>query len=473
MENNSILHETLSHIAHTIAPEERYRLFIKEKGAFDYRALHVLQYVCSNLRAVNRGSRNYDTWLYPYETLAAGGGDCEDLAFLIAALLVASGISPYMVRVAFGYVRESGSKKETARVHQHAWVMYRAESGSWMLFDPLAMRVPTRQAKNRTGKKRATSLRGVAQTLYFEYIPLFVMNSDHVWRVDSPRYNETLPAYMQKNYSVPESFWRTFNPSFNADTHYNVFVQALYDTGLFSSAELFFINAASLAIDADIGLYHPFDHFDNGYIDEGWNRVHERLLSGNIVDFAHAMHAVADFYAHSSYGHFFLDAKKIPLYEADVRKKDLIAGVEEVYANSPAGQNMNSLNMDHFSSHANKDGHVRPTSEREFWKSQIVISGRYALPEDSMEGAFSFGRITAYPNELQTSVALKHRRWLPHHNEIAVDSATMSSSHKLYNADTYSREYTKRMDAAVRHTMILAKEWKGKGVERIRRTQQQ
>ncbi|MFM8473745.1 MAG: transglutaminase-like domain-containing protein, partial [Candidatus Kapaibacterium sp.] len=195
MENSSVLHATLSRIANGIPAPERYRFFIKERGAFDFRALHVLHHVCENIRYVRRRSRNFDTWLYPDETLAAGGGDCEDLAFLIAALLLASGISPYMVRVAFGYVRDHHSH---GSLHQHAWVMYRAENGAWMLYDPLALRVPeprvprdTRVPRVGSGKgdaeahKRGTGTKSGPPSVRFEYLPVFVMNGDHVWRVES------------------------------------------------------------------------------------------------------------------------------------------------------------------------------------------------------------------------------------------------------------------------------------------------
>lgn len=472
MENSSVLHDTLTRIANGIAKEERYRFFIKERGAFDFRALHVVHHVCENVRYARKGSRNYDTWLYPDETLAAGGGDCEDLAFLIAALLTASGISPYMVRVAFGYVRDLRHPHDTrAALHQHAWVMYRSESGAWMLFDPLALRVPKRRARmsvaSTTGTKRTKRSTAAAAAHVsdsrqrFEYLPMFVMNADHVWRVEHGR-RETLPDFLQRNYRAPDAFWRSFNPSFNAETHYTVFVRALHDTGLFSAAELFMINAASLAIDADVGLYHPYDHFDNGYIDEGWARVEERLGRGTIIDFAHAMHAVADFYAHSSYGHFFLKEPSIPLYTGRDAIRDFSARAEEMYVHAPVRDHADSLNPDHFSSHARAGAHVRPAVATRYWMRQGIISGRYAQPGDAMEGPFSFGAITAYPDELKKASELERRGWLPHHNEIAVDSERMGDAHTLYGPDSYSREYVKRVDAAVRHTMELGRSWKGK-----------
>jgi hypothetical protein len=459
MDSNTVMHNALSVIARSLPADQRYRFFIKERGTFDFRALHVLHYVCEHVQYVQRGSRNYDTWLYPDETLALGKGDCEDMAFLIASLLMASGISPYMVRVALGYVKDKSAHapgSSSRPLHQHAWVMYRSESGTWMLFDPMATKMPTSLTAGRArgAHTRVPSTSGQDgiqnHAAKLEYMPLFVFNSDHVWRVNHTLNDTSLGEYLRKNYRTSAAFWKKFNPSFNAQTHYNVFTKALIDTGLFTPAELFVINSASLAIDADIGTYHPYDHFDNGYIAEGWNRVDERLSSGNLIDFAHALHAVADFYAHSSYGHFFVNDKSIPLYTGSID-----VPVSEA--------NADSLNLDLFSCRSNASATPRPEQVKKYWRDKLIISGRYALPNDSMEGPFSFGRLTKYPSDLQQPAELTRRGWLPHHNEIAVDSSDMATTHKLYSHTTYKKEYAKRVDAAVRHSMMLAKEWKRRG----------
>jgi hypothetical protein len=63
--------------------------------------------------------------------------------------------------------------------------------------------------------------------------------------------------------------------------------------------------------DVDLpGSYDPRDHFDNGYIGEGWTRVVDRLSQfrdssvQNLDAFHLAAHGIGDFYAHSSYGEF-------------------------------------------------------------------------------------------------------------------------------------------------------------------------
>ena len=51
-------------------------------------------------------------WKFPFETLRDKEGDCEDLAILLANLLVASGIEPWRVRLCAG----------KTKVGPHVWV---------------------------------------------------------------------------------------------------------------------------------------------------------------------------------------------------------------------------------------------------------------------------------------------------------------------------------------------------------------
>ena len=72
----------------------------KNSGDFDKRALALWQYVSANItyRPDEIGQRKPDFWQFLAETLAIGKGDCEDCAFLLTSLLLASGISPFCVR---------------------------------------------------------------------------------------------------------------------------------------------------------------------------------------------------------------------------------------------------------------------------------------------------------------------------------------------------------------------------------------
>jgi len=70
-----------------------------------------------------------DYWLFPFETAAAGFGDCEDGAILIAALAINAGIPSYRVKVACGYVTDG--KVEGG----HAYCIYLASDDEWRIFD--------------------------------------------------------------------------------------------------------------------------------------------------------------------------------------------------------------------------------------------------------------------------------------------------------------------------------------------------
>ncbi len=78
--------------------------------------------------------------------------------------------------------------------------------------------------------------------------------------------------------------------------------------------------ATSLIIDVNTIGYDPRDHFDFAFIDKGWERINERLATKSLVDFALAIYAIGDFYAHSFYSYFSFDpvVNKIPVYNPDI-----------------------------------------------------------------------------------------------------------------------------------------------------------
>jgi transglutaminase-like putative cysteine protease len=110
-----------------------------------------------------------DFWQRPAETFERRRGDCEDMAVLLASLLITSGISAYNVRVVFGsvYDRQRGELG-------HAWVMYKTERGEWVPLDILAAveEIPT------AASELTASNLPVAQ-----YRPRYCFNRDHVWAV--------------------------------------------------------------------------------------------------------------------------------------------------------------------------------------------------------------------------------------------------------------------------------------------------
>ena len=148
-ERNAVMRETLDRKIPAYLRRHHGSLpLFRSRGprSFDYRAAVIAGYVADTISY--RASRGRDPWLFPDETLAEGSGDCEDRAFLLASLLLASGVSPYNVRVAFGRVLDG------VESYDHMWVMYRKERGSWSLLEPLRRRVCIRPEATRTGSPR-------------------------------------------------------------------------------------------------------------------------------------------------------------------------------------------------------------------------------------------------------------------------------------------------------------------------------
>jgi hypothetical protein len=136
--DNAVVGENLGALIQSLTPSDQALFRSHSTGGFDFRVDTVLQSF-SKLRYVQKASRvgrDPEAWLFPDETLAMGGGDCEDLAFLLAALLLASGISRYCVRVALGSLHMSLADG-TLQKHDHCWVMYQNEAAVWEILEPM------------------------------------------------------------------------------------------------------------------------------------------------------------------------------------------------------------------------------------------------------------------------------------------------------------------------------------------------
>ena len=93
--DNAVVAQTLGELVAGLPAQDQALFRSHAAGSFDFRADKVAQFV-GTLRykkSANKADRCPDAWLFPDETLAQKYGDCEDLAFLLAALLLASGIS--------------------------------------------------------------------------------------------------------------------------------------------------------------------------------------------------------------------------------------------------------------------------------------------------------------------------------------------------------------------------------------------
>jgi len=414
----------------------------RDPGSFDLRAHVITQFVSKTVKY--RISQGLDPWQFPDETMKLRSGDCEDRALLIASLFLASGISSFNVRVALGRFRAwFGNTHED---FDHVWVMYKDEAGKWQVIEPAAHAIVS--GKPRKQKEMPETA---------EYIPFFIFNDVHLWSMqDDSLYKGVRPVRLKRN-------WSALHPKFAGWVHKTILNEALTPDvcpdWVLKALNRHFTSilwTRSLTVDdPDLpGSYDPRDHFDNAYIDEGWQRVADRLAqfrdrSSQSLDAFHlAAHAIGDFYAHSSYGEFgAVQNGALALYDPDNPASAL--------AQSPdygAGSGFD-IASGRFSTNASL-WQGNPQAAATLWKDKL-ISGRYAQNNDS-HGATEL--ITRIPASLAQNKRFHLRGALPHHDEIAVDKDT--GSNVLYDENKFSAQYSLRKDAAVRHIrQAFVKNW--------------
>jgi hypothetical protein len=418
-----------------LRPSEQALFRSHRRGSFDFRVQIMSEYLARHFPYVP-GPRGFDFWLFPDETIAEGGGDCEDRAILLAALLLASGVSGYVVRVAIGVLYDA----EADDYRDHVWVMYRNENGKWMCLEPLLL---TNQAR-RTARSRVAE-RTIPQGHPYEYIPYFVFNDAHLWAIkqntgDPARQPDGLLA----DYLHARRFWEHFDPAFATGVHSDIFDYALADM---SDADRFYVKACSLALDS-ISSYDPREHFDNGYIDEGWSLLREYLAEGSLNTLTYALHAVADFYAHTSYAHFAPQNNgALELYNDAVPSPFHPRYDAEVF-------NLHDTNRftvnEHFYTQPDRNAAVAYCTRRG------IISGRFAQTRDPHQG-FLEKNLVHIPYEMRNAADFPSRGALPHHNEIAVDGPlgsdrVLPDGHRLYQTpEDYEAQFNLRFHAARQH----------------------
>jgi len=419
-------------------------------GSFDYRADVIRTFVSETISY--EAKRGRDPWLFPDETLFVKKGDCEDRAFVIASLLIASGVSSYNVRVALGKVKTSKEKS-----FDHMWVMYKNEDGRWMLIEPLIVRTGTKKSPmSWTGK-------GGSGHEVTKYIPSYVFNSDHLWVVKHDYEFETFQDFVARD-------WNKFDPKFAGEAHRTILNAALHgaDEGVIQKLNGYFSRAVLKLVgpvvdDIDRRAYDPRDHFDNGYIKEGWEQVAARLAdfksdnTKKLDSFALAAHGISDFYAHTSYAHFakIKGSGKLAYAEPfDPSNPDAGFGMGRDYSKGSTfdltGSNF-SINTTYWPE--DKKGKI-PTE----WAGKL-ISGRYAQKGDA-QGDIVKSIIEAtlhIPDDMQSAKDFFRRGSLPHHNEIAVDGPEPGGDHVLYRGKAadqrmvFVNQFIWRRNAAILH----------------------
>jgi hypothetical protein len=464
-----VVSQELLPFAESLDPHGRERLRERAPGCFDFRARVVVGWVLQNIRYRAKDGR--DPWQFPDETLTLRSGDCEDIAFLAAALLMTSGVSGYHVRVALGEVVDA-----TGRRFQHAWVLYKSESGRWRLIEPLAIQhgfpkaSPLRSTQTR--KRTATQKRSSAGRYQggLSYRPWYLLNTDHLWAIPQHGHPGSLAAVARKS-------WRRMNPKFAGETHKLIVESALADIAppaLMTYLRGRFRNLVVATVDDSDWVnpispsstpYNPFDHFDNGCIDESWTLVEKRLGAfaqdrQDYEPFAQAIHAIADFYAHSSYLHFAsVDASTAVRSAAPYPGKQALSDEPASQYDTPDYGPLDMPGVGDFDLHRfSKNQRLwKGTNEQAiaFWQGK-VISGRYAQDLKDLHGSFVDSTIErlntlSAPPPLPNKWQRAERGALPHHAEIAVDAPDRSSSHLLYDTASYRSQFELRVATAVRH----------------------
>ena len=152
----------------------------KLPGDFDKRALVIWDYIARGItyRSDAKMRRGGDFWLFPSETLTLCYGDCEDASFLLASLLVGSGISPFNVRVVLGELQDQTGKSYGG----HCWVMYKDELGRWCFMESTLERAPWSLRSAELAEDKGL----------VNYIPHFCFNNIHLWSIrhDGVRFSD-------------------------------------------------------------------------------------------------------------------------------------------------------------------------------------------------------------------------------------------------------------------------------------------
>lgn len=154
----------------------------REEGTFDQRALKIWGYVAEKIQYITdkRAFGIEDYWLFPEETLVLGKGDCEDSSFLLASMILASGISEHCVRVVLGRISTPDG------AYGHAWVVYQNESGCWCLLESTIDSVSLELAPADPFIKSGNQ---------YQYQPQFCLNASHLWSIGAT--NQRVVDYLR------------------------------------------------------------------------------------------------------------------------------------------------------------------------------------------------------------------------------------------------------------------------------------
>ncbi|MCP4901169.1 MAG: transglutaminase domain-containing protein [bacterium] len=170
----------------------------REPGSFDGRARIVWRWVVDSITYTEDPEEQMlvDFWQFPAETIAIKKGDCEDCAFLLASLLLGSGVSSYCVRVVFGSVVQQGEVAVP-----HAWTIYKDEKGKWRLLEAtLPNGAPLDEMPS--AESCASKHTGLPT-----YTPILCVNTEHVWQIGRRRRVRDVGSFVS-DHAEQKKVWR-------------------------------------------------------------------------------------------------------------------------------------------------------------------------------------------------------------------------------------------------------------------------
>ncbi|TFF98612.1 MAG: DUF4332 domain-containing protein [Promethearchaeota archaeon] len=105
--------------------------FNLKKGSVNETALTCQQFVSNNLQYIwdDINADIVEYWMFPFETIQSGIGDCEDGAILMAGLMINAGIPSWRVKVCAGLVRQDPTVAPSSNgdLGGHAYTIYLAD----------------------------------------------------------------------------------------------------------------------------------------------------------------------------------------------------------------------------------------------------------------------------------------------------------------------------------------------------------
>ena len=167
LEDNNVMKEILRDLE-----DKKLLPTTRKPGDFDKRAIAIWNDVAEKIKYVHDSERQEkeDFWLFPPEISKLCEGDCEDGSFLLVSLMIASGISPFCVRVVLGEVFDEKGKS----LGGHCWPIYKNEMGDWCILESTLDKTPSRLPE-------ADKLAEAGQ--FFQYVPYYCFNNYHLWQI--------------------------------------------------------------------------------------------------------------------------------------------------------------------------------------------------------------------------------------------------------------------------------------------------